>query len=141
MMNAAVETVSVECPKCSGKGRLQWAGHVDNGRCFTCAGSGRIQVDAALQRRTEQQKALGAAEHLFLSEMESMLNWDAPVCPRSVSKIVDALLAAGPEARARVAFWRDQLDLSGCYGAKARAATAKLVRAVIAEGRARRAAA
>jgi hypothetical protein len=35
------------CPKCNGEGKLRHFMHIDNGRCFQCAGSGSIEVDLA----------------------------------------------------------------------------------------------
>jgi hypothetical protein len=32
------------CPKCSGRGRLDWASHIDGGVCFSCGGSGKIEI-------------------------------------------------------------------------------------------------
>ena len=34
----------VECPKCRGKGRLEWAIHRDEGRCFQCGGAGTVMA-------------------------------------------------------------------------------------------------
>jgi endogenous inhibitor of DNA gyrase (YacG/DUF329 family) len=39
------KTVTVQCPKCSGKGRLNWT-NIESGRCFTCGGCGTVNVDA-----------------------------------------------------------------------------------------------
>lgn len=36
----------VTCPKCNGEGKLPHFMHIDNGRCFECAGAGKIDVDA-----------------------------------------------------------------------------------------------
>ena len=32
------------CGKCDGKGKLDWARHIEAGTCFDCGGSGRINV-------------------------------------------------------------------------------------------------
>jgi hypothetical protein len=141
-MKTARETVSVECPKCSGKGRLTWAGHVDNGKCFTCWGSGTVEIDAELVRASAESRAINDAERWLDAAVLGVIQDGGEPCASDVRKCVDALLAAGSEkARARVMFWRDTLDLSKCYGKAARPALAAFVRAVIAEGRARRVAA
>ena len=54
--NAAEEytmatNTEVACPKCNGN-KVLWAfRHIDNGRCFRCAGNGTILVDKELAAR------------------------------------------------------------------------------------------
>lgn len=40
-------TVRVPCDKCSGSGRINGFGHIQNGLCFRCNGSGGFDVSAA----------------------------------------------------------------------------------------------
>jgi hypothetical protein len=47
-----------ECLKCNGTGRLAHFAHVDNGRCFTCGGSGVAQPGAPRAARTPVQSDL-----------------------------------------------------------------------------------
>lgn len=34
------------CPRCNGKGFIQGFGHVADGRCFACAGAGKLSASA-----------------------------------------------------------------------------------------------
>lgn len=38
---------TIECPKCEGTGRLNYHLHIDGGRCFQCAGTGRTRIARA----------------------------------------------------------------------------------------------
>jgi hypothetical protein len=38
-------TKRVTCPKCDGSGKLRHFMHIDNGRCFECAGVGKVEID------------------------------------------------------------------------------------------------
>jgi hypothetical protein len=44
MMTSKSKMVSAQCGKCSGRGRLSWAAHVEGGVCFWCNGSGQLMV-------------------------------------------------------------------------------------------------
>lgn len=43
-------TKTATCPKCSGTGNLRHFAHVDNGRCFTCAGAGVVEIRPSTHR-------------------------------------------------------------------------------------------
>lgn len=45
------------CPKCNGRGILTFCAHIDNGRCFTCSGTGKIT-------QAKRGPVLGALEAL-----------------------------------------------------------------------------
>lgn len=42
----------VTCTKCDGRGKLRAFGHIENGKCFLCAGSGKL--DASKVKATTQ---------------------------------------------------------------------------------------
>lgn len=35
-------TFTFTCPKCNGRGTLTFCTHIENGRCFTCSGTGKV---------------------------------------------------------------------------------------------------
>ena len=37
--------IEITCPKCDGRGYIMGFRHIDNGRCFRCAGNRTIMVD------------------------------------------------------------------------------------------------
>lgn len=51
--------IETTCPKCTGCGYLPGFRHIDNGRCFRCAGNGTILVDA--DKAASMEKAIGPA--------------------------------------------------------------------------------
>lgn len=53
------KTAEMTCPKCLGSGNLPRYSHIDNGRCFVCAGSGVAEVsgrDRSLPRRSDAER-------------------------------------------------------------------------------------
>lgn len=58
---AHIAELATWCPKCGGAGRLTWTS-LDNGRCFTCGGSGRVKpcVRRAAIKAMDEAKALAA---------------------------------------------------------------------------------
>lgn len=68
-MNASKKEI-VDCPKCSGAGRIQAFGHYAAGVCFECGGVGRFAITAATSaeiaasaRRNAHDLAVRALAH------------------------------------------------------------------------------
>lgn len=40
----------VDCFKCGGSGLLSWAAHIDNGRCWACNATGKLEAGRAVGR-------------------------------------------------------------------------------------------
>jgi RecJ-like exonuclease len=54
-------TITGTCGKCDGKGRIEAFGHIHNGLCFWCKGTGQITVNAtAPATKTTEQLAADA---------------------------------------------------------------------------------
>lgn len=47
-------TVTTECSRCSGNGRIIGFSHVVGGRCFGCGGSGKVAVKPSAQKQTSK---------------------------------------------------------------------------------------
>jgi len=58
----ATTKVKGPCPKCEGKGRLWEYGHVLNGVCFRCNGTGTAMLTPAQKAAAEARAAQKAAE-------------------------------------------------------------------------------
>lgn len=54
-------TRTVSCPKCSGSGIVQRFGHVKNGVCFDCNGTGRIAAYARPSTRKVDPRKIARA--------------------------------------------------------------------------------
>lgn len=58
----------VDCGKCDGRGRLDWCGHIENGRCYACQGTGRVRVQA----KTVQDRAAETAAYSMHTVAEAL---------------------------------------------------------------------
>jgi DnaJ-class molecular chaperone len=45
----------VECPRCNGKGVLRAYGHIRDGICFNCGGTGKVMMSNRKSTKTQHQ--------------------------------------------------------------------------------------
>lgn len=56
---------AAKCPKCDGAGRLEAFLAIDNGKCFTCGGSGRVAASNVSVLASARMNAACAVEALI----------------------------------------------------------------------------
>lgn len=131
--------MKVRCGKCDGRGRLSWT-RLAEGRCFACSGTGVLVVNRAEHEAMLAGRDRADASRALDSAVEDVLD-TGRVHPKTIEAALARLTALPSEqARAILVLYRDTLDLSGIYGARARAATRQAVAEICAAQRARRAA-
>jgi len=64
-MNNESKIINVVCGKCDGKGKLFWLGHVENGKCFACAGSGTVSAQSVSVRNAARFRAAVTVDSLI----------------------------------------------------------------------------
>ena len=101
-MPATYETLSATCDRCDGTGRVPHYGHIANGICFQCQGSGkvsfRVRTDGTAKTSLEVWKRNGRFDYASLRSTLQAADgtWGKSLVAREIS---DA-----DEARA---LWRD----------------------------------
>lgn len=53
MQTENLRTITTKCDRCAGTGRLAWAGHYAEGRCFACHGGGSLTVRVSANELTQ----------------------------------------------------------------------------------------
>lgn len=102
-MNAAAsrKMVEVDCDKCSGKGTIEGFGHIENGKCFRCAGNRVFLVDAA---KHAADVARAEADRVFGRLDSALVAWTGGY--GSPDEVARCIIAYGkPDAKGHVAYY------------------------------------
>lgn len=65
------KTIQVPCSKCDGKGHIRGFEHIENGRCFRCAGNKTFTVDAAKHAADVAKAEAGQSLYRVESELSA----------------------------------------------------------------------
>lgn len=97
------------CVKCDGRGHIGAFSHIVGGRCFMCAGSGKIEIKRAAQSATGPAKAsrtvsTAAGEATVMRHGDGFVAYFAGGAVYFMvvaGRVVDALLSDGLRGEAR----------------------------------------
>jgi len=100
------KTVQVPCSKCDGNGSIEGFGHIENGRCFRCAGAKVFEIDAEKYARDVAEQAKWNAFGRVESELSA---WTGGY--GSADRVALAIVAYGSEVKGLVGFYlRDNAE-------------------------------
>jgi DnaJ-class molecular chaperone len=88
---------NVKCGKCDGSGKLSWAGHIDNGKCYACMGSGTVSANKISERNAAKIRAnidLGSLCEAGERILDVNQKWALHMCRRAAGEM---LIAADTE--------------------------------------------
>jgi hypothetical protein len=94
------KTIEIPCSKCDGKGRINGFGHIENGRCFRCAGNKTFTVDAAKHAADVAKAEAGQSLYRVESELSA---WTGGY--GSVERVAAAIVADGGDCRGVVGIY------------------------------------
>lgn len=93
-----------KCPKCKGRGRLTYHLHIDNGRCFQCAGSGAINATPRKPSAAQRQDLDASIARYILHPVNNSSAYELAVrlrqlhCTESARHYLDQMKPAMREA-------------------------------------------